>query len=115
MHENMYIDYNYDALVCISFQQKKRLSLGRGGAILFNNKKYLQYLKRLCYDGRNSSIPYTTELKNNLNDIICGYHCYLEPDKAVQGILKLNQIELLPKYKPVSWKKYPDISTLKFL
>lgn len=38
-HENMHDDYEMhnNCLVCVSFQQKKRLSLGRGGAILTDN------------------------------------------------------------------------------
>ena len=112
MHENMVNDYNDDALVCISFQQKKRLSLGRGGAILFNSVKYLELLCRLRYDGRNPYISDKDEIENNSNDIICGYHCYMEPDKAALGILKINQPQLLQPYKQYSYKDYNNVSKL---
>lgn len=113
-HENMIRDYNEDDIVCVSFQQKKRLSLGRGGVILTNNQIYYDILKRLVYDGRNSFISDRYEIKNNPNDILCGYHCYMEPDKACQGILKLNQINILPSYKKHSWKEYEDLTKLNF-
>ncbi len=114
MHENMADEYKHDIqpLVCISFQQKKRLSLGKGGAILTNNGSLYQLLKRLVYDGRNPYIADSTEITNFPNDIICGYHCYMEPDKAAKGILLLNQPNCLMPYKKHSWKEYTDISTL---
>lgn len=115
LHENMVRDYNEDDIVCVSFQQKKRLSLGRGGVILTNNQIYYDILKRLVYDGRNSFISDRDEIKNNPNDILCGYHCYMEPDKACQGILKLNQINTLLPYKKHSWREYEDLTKLKFL
>ena len=112
MHENMVNDYHIDDIVCISFQQKKRLSLGRGGAILFNNDKYLSQLKRLVYDGRNTHFTDQYEILTEPDNILCGYHCYMEPDKAAQGILKLNQKQLLPKYNPLSWNNYISIDLL---
>ena len=111
-HENMKNDFNTDALVCISFQQKKRLSLGRGGAILLNDKIKYDYLKRLCYDGRNAFISDNKEINKNPNDIICGYHCYMEPDKAAVGILKMNQINLLSKYVEHTYLEYEDLTKL---
>lgn len=113
LHENMVVDYKNDVLVCVSFQQKKRLSLGRGGVILFNNKKYLNILKRLRYDGRNCQQSDKFEIQSTPDNIICGYHCYMEPDKAAIGILKINQPQLLLEYKIHSYKEYEDLSRLK--
>lgn len=116
LHENMVNDYDIDSLVCISFQQKKRLSLGRGGAILFNNKKYLNLLLRLRYDGRDPYIPDSTEILKTPNNIILGYHCYMEPDKAAKGILLLNQKDtMLKPYREYLWKDYNSLDNIKHL
>ena len=114
LHENMVDEYKccHDPLVCISFQQKKRLSLGRGGAILTNNKKYYKILKRMVYDGRNSYLSDRIEISKKPNNIIIGYHCYMEPDKAAKGILLLNQIDTLKPYIQHTYKEYVDISKL---
>lgn len=112
--QNMVHFYNDNQLVCVSFQQKKRLALGRGGAILFNDKKYLDSLQRMVYDGRNPYISDTIEVLDN-NKIILGYHCYMEPDKAAQGILKLNQAQLLPEFKYITNKDYPNLKNLNCL
>ena len=117
MHMNMRDDIMYDdkSIVCISFQQKKRLSLGRGGAILFDDNSYVDVLRRLRYDGRNPYISDKDEITKNQNDIICGYHCYMEPDKAAKGILLLNQQQLLRPYVQHSWDEYPDLTRLTCL
>jgi dTDP-4-amino-4,6-dideoxygalactose transaminase len=88
------------------------LALGRGGAILLNDKNEYEYLKRLCYDGRNAYISDNKEINENPNDIICGYHSYMEPDKAAIGILKMNQVELLPKYIEHDYSEYVDLTKL---
>lgn len=74
---------------CLSFQQKKRLPIGKGGAILLDDKDLCHKLKRLRHDGRNSSMP---ERNENPNDIIMGYHMYMSPDEAAKGTLLLNQL-----------------------
>ena len=113
--EGMAREFNYSSMACISFQQKKRLSLGRGGAILFNDAKYETLLKRLRYDGRNIKLNDEIEVAKAPKDIICGRHCYLEPDKAAAGILKINQKSMLPKYIQMSWRDYPDLRALDCL
>ena len=65
--ENMNNDYSDDAIVCVSFQQKKRLSLGRGGVILFNDSSYEKMLKRLRHDGRDHYVSDRDEMRDNPN------------------------------------------------
>lgn len=112
-HYDMHKDYSIESIVCISFQQKKRLSLGRGGAILTDNIQYKEILQRMRYDGRNPYVQDNNEIANSPDDMILGYHCYMEPDKAAVGILKMNQQHLLPKYKMHSYLEYEDLSKLK--
>ena len=44
--------------MCISFQFKKHLALGRGGCILTDNKEAALKLKKMSYDGRLPNIPW---------------------------------------------------------
>ena len=110
--EGLADDVNKNALICLSFQQKKRLSLGRGGAILSSDVKAYCLLKRLVYDGRNPRINDTIEVNSRSKDIICGYHSYLEPDKAARGILLLNQPSMLMPYQKIGYAEYPDLRKL---
>jgi dTDP-4-amino-4,6-dideoxygalactose transaminase len=105
--KNMYVP---GQVQCVSFQQKKRLAIGKGGAILLDNKEMYEKLKRMRHDGRDSSIPVTRE---KLEDIIMGYHMYMSPDEAARGLLLLNQ--LTNNYTPGTFKDYPDISRLNCL
>jgi len=82
LKHNMYIKNTF---MCLSFQQKKALPIGKGGAILLDNEKDYNLLKRLSWDGRDSKIP----SKND--NIILGYHMNMIPDDAAKGILLLNQ------------------------
>lgn len=117
-HANMHDDYcAFDrCMVCISFQQKKRLSLGRGGAILTDNYSFSEILKRLRYDGRNPYMSDRQEIDNFSNQMTRGYHCYMEPDKAAKGILLLNQSDsMLKPYQIHSWNEYSNLTKLNHL
>lgn len=98
--ENSYID---DTFMCLSFQFKKHLSLGRGGMILCNNQKDCVELKKLSYDGRLPNIPWADQ---NINSI--GYHYYMTPETAEMGLKKF-QDAVITKPKDWSWKDYPDL------
>lgn len=99
--------------VCVSFQQKKRLSLDQGGVILTNSQNIANLCRRLRYDGRDPKRSHIDEVQSNPDDIILGWHAYMSPEKAARGILQMNQLQLLPQYVEHSWQEYPDISVLK--
>jgi dTDP-4-amino-4,6-dideoxygalactose transaminase len=102
--------YKPGTLQCLSFQQKKRLAIGKGGAILLDDPVLYDLLKRMRHDGRNSRIPVRDEiLQGGASDIIMGYHMNMSPDEAAKGILLLNQLG--PALNG-NWCDYPDISTL---
>ena len=103
--------YPVDSFVCVSFQQKKRLSLGRGGAILLNSADHAAVLRRMVYDGRDPFIPDRIEVEKFPDDIIRGYHCYMDPEKAALGIARLNQLSV--PYSPRGAGDYPDLRRLK--
>ena len=104
-----------NVLACVSFQQKKRLALGRGGAVLFNNLDHDNILRRLRYDGRNQYLGDAREIENVPHDIVCGYHCYLEPDKCASGILKLNQAVKLPPFVRIDSEHYVSLKPIEHL
>ena len=107
--ENMY-KYHEGSIQCISFHQKKRLAIGKGGAILLDDKELADKLRRMSYDGRSRHTPNALEIQESPDDIICGFHMNMAPDEAAKGILLLNQ---LPEYKEQSYLNYPDISGLR--
>lgn len=107
---NMVARYPDDAFVCVSFQQKKRLSLGRGGAILLNDPYTANVLRRMVYDGRNPFISDNAEVEQYSEDVLLGYHCYMDPEKAALGIARLNQLSV--PYSPGYSDQYPDLRRL---
>lgn len=103
---NMYIQ---GKVMCLSFQQKKALNIGKGGAILLDNEEDYKILKRMTWDGRDSSKPVSNDVP------ILGYHMNMTPDDAARGVLLLNQLTdeiIISKLK--SYNEYPDISVFNF-
>jgi len=92
--------YKRSTFQCLSFQQKKAISIGKGGAILLDNKDAYDTLKRMAWDGRDSSIPVRDD-----KNIIDGYHMNMTPEMAVRGILLLNQYKF-NQSDIKSWKDY---------
>lgn len=92
--------------MCLSFQFKKHLSLGRGGMILFDDHRYVDRLQRLTYDGRNRNVPWVEQTISEP-----GFHYYMTPEIAEQGLNKLDiAIATSNKAKVWTWRDYPDIS-----
>lgn len=103
--KNMYVS---GQVQCLSFQQKKRLAIGKGGAILLDNEEMYNTLCRLRSDGRNSRVHMS---KDDPNAILLGYHMNMSPDEAARGILLLNQLS--EEYTVGSSDDYPNISKWK--
>ena len=80
--------YKPGVIQCLSFQQKKCLNIGKAGAILLDDEYKYNKLKRLIWDGRDSSKP----LNLDTNVMLNAFHCYMTPDDAAKGVLLLNQI-----------------------
>lgn len=102
--ENSYIPGTF---MCLSFQFKKHLSLGRGGAILCENIDDYEMLKKMSYDGRIMDAPW---MEQNID--VLGYHYYMTPETAELGLKKINQAKVT-KPKLWSWKDYPDLRVMK--
>ena len=102
--ENSYIP---NTLMCLSFQYKKHLNLGRGGMILLDSPNQALTLKKMSYDGREPNIPWADQ-----NIDMIGYHYYMTPETAVEGILRFDRVKNKIPVK-WSWQNYPNISLMK--
>lgn len=93
--------------MCLSFQHKKHLSLGRGGMILLDDYDEYIKLKKMSYDGRCNDIPWKEQ---NIDTL--GYHYYMTPETAQAGIYRFCTAEVK---KPKKWSSldYPDLSKMK--
>jgi dTDP-4-amino-4,6-dideoxygalactose transaminase len=99
--------YVSGSLMCLSFQYKKHLNLGRGGMILTDRDNEYVKLKKMSYDGRVPDVPWAEQ-----NIDMLGYHYYMTPETAQQGIEKFHRIkDVTPKIW--SHANYPDISQMK--
>ena len=94
--------YIENSLQCLSFQFKKPLNLGRGGAILCSDRDDYVELKKLAYDGRYGD---TGWMKQDITSV--GYHYYMTPETATEGLNKLNTTT---SNKLWNYTDYPDLS-----
>lgn len=102
--KNSYIPGTF---MCVSFQFKKHLALGRGGIILTDNKQAAIDLKKMSYDGRHPDIPWREQDIETM-----GYHYYMTPETAANGLKKLPEAI---KTEPKQWTitDWPDLSKMK--
>jgi hypothetical protein len=92
--------------MCVSFQFRKHLALGRGGIILTDNKQAALDIKKMSYDGRHPDIPWREQ---NISSM--GYHYYMTPETAQNGLNKLNKaIETKPKQWVIT--DWPDLTQM---
>ena len=79
---DMYIPGTY---MCLSFHHKKILKIGKGGVILTDDIKAVEWMKKARYEGRD-------HVRDNIN--ICGWNAYMTPEEAARGLILL---QTLPK------------------
>ena len=89
-----------------SFQYQKHLSLGRGGIILTDDKEAAVQLKKMSYDGRIPNVPWREQ---NIDTV--GYHYYMTPEVAQNGLDKLSEAINTP---PRQWvvSDWPDLTQM---
>jgi len=98
--KDMYIP---NTLMCLSFSYKKRLPIGRGGAILTDDEEF----KNWCVSSRNLGKDITKNLFEQVY-IHDGWNMLFHPDLARKG---LGLLKKLPDSQIVTYKDYPDIRT----
>lgn len=96
------------ALHTLSFQIKKRVPIGKGGAILTNSKAAYEWLKLASYDGRDLTTPYDSvgHVKN------LGWHFYMTPEDAARGILIMDELGS-DLDDVMSSNNYPDLTKME--
>tara|TARA_R100000315_G_C5230548_1_gene141606 strand:+ start:813 stop:1403 length:591 start_codon:yes stop_codon:yes gene_type:complete len=99
--------YVRGTFMCISFQFRKHLSLGRGGMILTDSLPAAKTLRKMAYDGRSPTTPWREQ-----NIGMYGYHYYMTPETAELGIEKLpDAIRAEPKQWTVT--DWPDLTKME--
>jgi len=95
--------YLSGTFMSLSFQHQKHLSLGRGGAVLMDDKVAYNSLIKMSYDGRIRNVPWRNQ---NISSI--GYHYYMTPETATLGLEKLPEAKAT---SPRVWKyeDWPDL------
>ena len=74
---NMYIPGTF---MCLSFHIKKQLPIGKGGMILTDNYKAVEWFKKARYEGRG-------EVNYKDDDIdMLGWNMYMTPQQAAHGL-----------------------------
>ena len=98
--------YIPNTFMCLSFQFRKHLSLGRGGMILTDNEQASIDLKKMSYDGRLPDLPWREQ-----NIATHGFHYYMTPETADAGIEKLpTAISTAPKQWTIT--DWPDLTEM---
>jgi len=99
--------YQTGQFQCLSFGRTKPLEIGRGGAILTDDKEAYNWLKLASYDGRNLSInPWQDQ-----ETFRVGYHYMMRPEECVTGINAIKDGDIKHEYHHT----YPDISKVKII
>jgi len=99
--------YIANTFMCVSFQFKKHLSLGRGGIILTDDAEAAIILKKMSYDGRAPSVPWREQ---NIDTF--GYHYYMTPETAKQGLKKLPEA-IASQPKKWTIEDWPDLTKME--
>jgi dTDP-4-amino-4,6-dideoxygalactose transaminase len=103
LEKDMYRD---GQMQCLSFGHTKPLHIGRGGAILLDNKKAYDEIICMRYDGRDLN----TSPWEDQKEFKIGYHYKPTPEEAVQGIALLQGIKEFPVTP--KFVQYPDLRNI---
>ena len=101
--------YRAGQMQCLSFGHGKPLHIGRGGAILLDDKQAYDVIIRMRYDGRDLNISPWQEQKT----FQLGYHYKPTPEEAIQGLgllVGLKETDPEPVYV-----QYPDLRKITIL
>ena len=79
--------YKKGTYYCLSFHHRKVLKIGRGGVILTDDIKFVDWCRPMIYDGRHKYVLHEND------DYECiGYHMYMTPEEAAKGIQLMENI-----------------------
>lgn len=84
-NKGMYIPKSY---YCVSFHHRKTLKIGRGGAILTDDERFVKWARPMIFDGRHKEVIHAEDTYECI-----GYHMYMTPEDAAIGLQKFNEIQ----------------------
>ena len=94
------------AMVCTSHHWSKTLGIQQGGCILHDDPEADAWLRRARFDGRTEGVAPKDD-----NITMVGYHCYMSPETAAQGLVRLH---FLPKHNaPMPNDEYPNLAEME--
>jgi dTDP-4-amino-4,6-dideoxygalactose transaminase len=99
--------YIKKSFMCLSFQFKKHLPIGKGGMILTDDEYAYHILQKMCRDGRNLKL---LQHEDNIETI--GYHYHMTPEDAARGILLFDKMHNYDT-KLWSWQDYKNLTEYK--
>ena len=98
--------YRTGMIQCLSFGHDKPLSIGRGGAILLDDREAYEDLLMMRYDGRDLSVhPWPKQKVFRV-----GYHYRPTLEEAVAASIRLPFIDEVPVAK-----EYPDLREIQII
>jgi len=74
---DMYIPNSF---MCLSFHIKKHLKMGKGGMILTDNEKAVEWFKKARYEGRSEKLYHEDDID------MLGWNMYMTPQQAAHGL-----------------------------
>jgi dTDP-4-amino-4,6-dideoxygalactose transaminase len=98
--------YIAGSMMCLSFQYKKHLNIGRGGMILLDNEEQYHTLKKMRYDGRTDDKPWAEQDVDTM-----GYHYYMTPENAEIGLQRFDEV-FFKQPKQWSYIDYPNLKKM---
>jgi dTDP-4-amino-4,6-dideoxygalactose transaminase len=67
--------------MCLSFHIKKHLKIGKGGMILTDDPKAVEWFRKARYEGRGEVMYHVDEIDMN------GHNAYMTPEQAARGLM----------------------------
>lgn len=80
---DMYIPNSF---MCLSFHIKKHLKMGKGGMILTDNEKAVEWFKKARYEGRSEKLYHEDDID------MLGWNMYMTPQQASHGLALMQNI-----------------------
>lgn len=93
--------YPADTTMCVSFQYRKPVPIGKGGMLLTNDPIAAGWFRRMRYCGRDQSAPFDFTLVQQ-----SGYNMTMTPEQAARG---LTLLELAPPTRVFDSTEYQDL------
>ncbi|PBQ30974.1 hypothetical protein CNR22_04045 [Sphingobacteriaceae bacterium] len=76
------------SFMCLSFHYKKHVPIGKGGMILTDDLKAVEWLKRARYEGREEKNYWQDEISD------LGWNMYMTPAEAATGLSLMQSIKM---------------------